>query len=163
MIDLSAIQYHPEFPNKSWVIIEQPCDEPYRYEYDPTKNLFRKTDVKSLIYFRGFQGGYGWLGGTGTPPGTHFDVLVFTRQNLQPGDILVGRICCVFLRADLDHKFVALDEYTRPDLINPDLGSLDEGMLDELRRLYPRVGPNEGWFGRNVALEHLSTRKPNHD
>ena len=118
MNDLSAVQYHPEFPNKSWVIIEQPCDEPYRYEYDPTTNIFRKTDVKSLIYFRGFQGGYGWLGGTGTPPGVHFDILIFTRQNLQPGDILVGRICGVFLRADNDHKFVALDEFTRPDLVN---------------------------------------------
>ncbi len=162
MTDIKAITLHPGYPEKVWVVIEQPCREPYRFAYDPVSDTFIRKTIKSLIFERGFSGAYGWIGGTGTPPEPHFDVLLITGQDPQPGDVLEGYICGVFMRADGDHKFVALDSELRYRVHKPDLDSMDQETYAELKKLYPRIGENEGWFGAEVACDHLKKNSPSH-
>ncbi len=73
-----------------------------------------------------------------------------------------GYICGVFFRADGDHKFVALDSELRYRVHKPDLDSMDPKTYAELMRLYPRIGPNEGWFGAEAACTFLRENKPSH-
>jgi inorganic pyrophosphatase len=162
MMDLNSINLHPEFPQKVWVIVEQPRNEPHRLSYNPANQTFSRSQHKSLIYDRGFSGAYGWIGGTGVPPAPHHDVLLFTKQFPTVGEILLGHICGVFLRQDNDHKFVAIDDPMRQNMTTVDLSALNQGLLDELLRLYPRVEEGEGWFGAQVAFSHL-LKKPFHD
>ena len=162
MIDLNSIALHPEFPQKAWVIVEQPRNEPYRFSYDPVSKTFTRTSSKSLIYDRGFSGVYGWIGGTGIPPAPHHDVLLFTRQFPAVGSILVGHICGVFLRQDNDHKFVAVDDEIRGTMTIADLSALERVFYDELLRLYPRIDEGEGWHGAEVAYSYL-IQGPSHD
>lgn len=161
-MDFNSITLHPEFPQKVWVIVEQPRNEPHRFLYDPTSQTFSRSSHKSLIYDRGFSGVYGWIGGTGVPPAPHHDVLLFTKQFPAVGEILIGHICGVFLRQDNDHKFVAADDAIRRSMTSADLLSLDKALYDELLRLYPRVDEGEGWFGAEVAFLHL-LKKSLHD
>ena len=101
---LQYIGLHPEFPYTVWVIVEQPRHEPYRFVYDPQSGAFTRTTHKSLGYDRGFNGAYGWIAGTGMPPNPHFDVIVVTQQDLQPGAVLEAYICGMFKRRDGDHN-----------------------------------------------------------
>jgi hypothetical protein len=160
MTNIKDLKLHPDFPEKVWVFIEQPCREPYRFYYDPVSNMFMRKTIKSLIFERGFSGAYGWIGGMGTPPAPHFDVLLITGQNPSPGEVLEGYICDVFFRADGDHKFVAIDSALRYRVYKADLDSIDRETHAELMRLYPRIGENEGWFGAEVARTFLKENKP---
>ena len=163
MVDIKTLSLHPDFPEKVWVVVEQPRNEPYRFSYDPISGTFMRTTYKSLIYNRGFSGAYGWLGGMGAPPEPHYDILLLTTQNPQPGDILLGYICGAFYRRDGDHKFVALDAELRNTVARADLASLDNTTYDELMRLYPQINENEGWRGAEEALSYLKQNKPAHD
>lgn len=158
-----TVTLHPEFPEKVWVVIEQPRNEPYRFAYDPLTGTFARTTYKSLIYDRGFSGAYGWIGGLGTPPEPHYDVILFTQQNPQPGDILLSYLCGMFYRGDGDHKFVAIDSQLIGTVTRPDLATLDQTSYGELMALYPHVGEKEGWRGVEEAIAYLKTHKPSHD
>jgi len=159
-MEINSIVLHPEFPQKTWVVVEQPKNESYRMSYDPINGTFSRRSYMSLSHERGFISGvYGWIGGSGIPPASHHDVLLLTRQSPSCGDILLGHICGVFLRQDDDHKFVAVDDEIRQSMKTADLASLDEAYYHELLRLYPRIGEGEGWFGAEVAYSYL-LRKP---
>lgn len=162
MMDFSSVTLHPEFPQKVWVIIEQPRNEPDRFSYDQISKTFYRTSYKSLVHARGFSGVYGWIGGSGIPPAEHHDVLLFTNQSLSFGDILVGHICGIFIRKDNDHKFVAVDDEIRNSMATADLSSLKIDLYDELLRLYPRIDEGEGWHNAEIAFSHL-LKKPLHD
>ena len=161
-MDFNSIALHPEFPQKVWVIVEQPKNEPYRFMYDPINQTFSRSSHKSLIYDRGFSRVYGWIGGTGVPPTPHHDVLLFTTHFPALGEILLGHICGVFLRQDNDHKFVAVDDEIRENMKALDLSSLEKALHAELLRLYPRIDEGEGWFGAETAFSTLLLR-PSHD
>jgi len=160
---INSLKLHPEFPRKVWVVVEQPRNERYRLAYDPVSGAFSKTAYKSLMYERGFSGVYGWIGGTGTPPEFHYDVMLLTKQDPKPGDVIEGYICGVFFRRDQDHKFVAMDEEFRNRVGEADLRALDKVTHDELMGLYPEVGENEGWYGAEVACNYLVNNTPVHD
>ncbi|MBM3153238.1 MAG: hypothetical protein FJZ96_13715 [Chloroflexi bacterium] len=162
MMDFSSVTLHPEFPQKVWVIVEQPRIEPDRFSYDPVNKSFYRTSYKSLIHARGFSGVYGWIGGSGIPPNPHHDVMLFTNHMPSFGDILVGHICGVFIRHDNDHKFVAVDEEIRNSMATANLSSLRKNLYDELLRLYPRIDNGEGWNNAEVAFSHL-LKQPLHD
>ena len=161
--EIKNINIHPDFPKKVWVIVEQPRNEPYRFAYDPKSNHFTRTAYKSLIYERGFSGAYGWIGGMGTPPEPHFDILLLTKQNPQLGEVLLSYICGVFFRSDGDHKFVAIDAEWKKIVSRANLASLDKSTYAELMRLYPRIGENEGWYDVEEAYSYLKQNKPTHD
>jgi hypothetical protein len=161
--NIRSVGLHPEFPKKVWVIVEQPRDEPYRLSYDPASNTFIRTTCKSLVHARGFSGIYGWIGGSGTPPEPHYDVMLLTKQNPHAGDILLGYICGVFFRRDGDHKFVAIDPELEHTMTTADLPALDRGTYNELMRLYPEVGEDEGWYGAEVAFSYLKNNQPTHN
>jgi hypothetical protein len=161
-VDIDSIGLHPEYPEKVWVIVEQPHNELYRFSYDPVSKTFSRTSRKSLSYERGFQGAYGWIGGSGIPPEPHHDVILVTRQSPSVGDIPLGYICGVFLRHDDDNKFVAVDDKIRSSMAKIDIAFLDKIFFQELLRLYPRVGEGEGWFGAEIAYKYLR-KKPSHD
>lgn len=162
-MQINSIKLHPEFPRKVWVVVEQPRDEPIRLAYDPATQRFDPTAYKSLTHHRGFRGVYGWIGGSGTPPQPHFDVLLLTDQKPQPGEILEGYICGVFLRRDDDFKFVALDVDLGHTVSLPDLSALDDETYKNLMDLYPEIGEGEGWFGAETALDYLKNNKASHD
>ncbi len=158
-----SVVLHPDYPDKAWIVVEQSRDEPMRMRYEPVTGTFRRSADYSLLHHRGFTGAYGWIGGTGAPPDPHFDVMVLTRENLQPGDVLLGHICGVFIRGDGDHKFVAMDNAWRHRAGCDCFDRLDAATQDELRRLYPRVDPGEGWFGAAYARDYLRNHEPLHD
>ena len=162
-MQIESIKLHPEFPEKVWVIVEQPRGEPIRLAYDPESHAFKPTEYKSLIYHRGFQGCYGWIGGSGIPPQPHFDVLFLTNCETSPGDVLEGYICGVFVRRDGDHKFVALDVDLRHTVSSPDLSAVDKAVYENLISVYPEVGEGEGWFGAEFAQEYLRNNRAFHD
>ncbi len=161
--NLNSIGLHPDFPRQVWVVVEQPRNELYRIEYNPADQTFTRTRFKSLIYDRGFSGVYGWIGGSGTPPGLHYDVLLLTRHNPGPGEIFLGYICGLSLRHDGHHKFLAMDTELRREVAMADLAALSASTHDELMRLYPAVHEGEGWLGAEVAFFHLQNLKPTHD
>ena len=162
MMDFSSVTLHPEFPQKVWVIVEQPRNEPDRFSYDPVNKSFYRTSYKSLSYARGFSGVYGWIGGSGIPPNPHHDVMLFTNHTPSFGDILIGHICGAFIRQDNDHKFVAVDDEIRNSMALADLSSLSKDLYDELLRLYPRIDEGEGWKNAEIAFSHL-LKQPLHD
>ena len=161
--NIQELKVHPDFPEKVWVVIEQPAREPYRFAYDPVSDTFIRKTIKSLLFERGFSGAYGWIGGLGFPPNPHFDVLLITGKDPKAGDVLEGYICGAFFRADSDHKFVALDVDLRYRVYKPDLDSMDQETYEQLMRLYPRIGKNEGWFGAEVARDYLRQNQPTHE
>jgi inorganic pyrophosphatase len=163
MLSLRDLGRHPAYPRQVWVVIEQPRGAPFRYQFDPDTDTFQQTGFKSLLYARGFSGAYGWIAGTGTPPGPHYDALLVTALDLRPGDVVPGHVCGLFVRADNDHKFVVLDEASRARLDQPDFSRLEAPAAAELRGLYPQVSAGEGWFGSALAYEYLLQRPPTHD
>jgi inorganic pyrophosphatase len=159
-MNLQAVGRHPDFPLTIWAIIEQPREEPNRLRYDPLTATFSRTNRKSIFHERGFSGAYGWIAGTGMPPGLHFDVIVVTRRDPQPGYVLEAYICGMFKRCDNDHKFVALDAALVANAPELELAALPPDDYNELLRLFPDVGPEEGWFGRQYACAFLTHNLP---
>lgn len=127
--------------------IEQTHRYPRRMKYLPETDSFIEKDVESLMHARNVRQPYGWIMETGTPPRAHLDVIVMTEKEYALGDEERVRIIGVFRRGDGDHKLVAVPE-ERPIT---DLSGLSEAERADLRRLYPRVGEGEGWFGRDRA------------
>ena len=167
MTDLASVQRHPWFSDMVSVIVEQPPGSKYRLDYHREDGTFRPTAAISLFYDRGFSGAYGWIGGLGTPPDAHLDVILVTRTAVQSGDVVAAHPVGVFYRNDQDHKVVALDAalWTRNQA--PAFEDLDSTDRAELRALYPRVDPGEGWHGaveaRRLLESWVSTRDREHE
>lgn len=159
MIDRAGVQRHPSFPDMVWVVVEQPPGAKYRLDDHREDGSFRTTTALSLFHDRGFSGAYGWIGGFGTPPEAHLDVILVTRTVVRPGDIVAAWPVGVFCRNDQDHKVVALDLALWAGNRVPDLDDLDVADRAELRALYPRVDPGEGWHGADEA-RRLAERWP---
>ena len=161
--DIKTISIHPDFPEKVWVVVEQPRNEPYRFSYEHNSNSFSRTEYKSLIFERGFTGVYGWIGGIGSPPRPHFDILLLTRQNPPAGEVLLGYVCGVFYRRDGDHKLLAIDTEWNNTVSKASLSHLDKSTYEELMNLYPDISENEGWQDREEACSYLIQNIPEHD
>ncbi|HEX7327415.1 MAG TPA: hypothetical protein VF428_02615 [Casimicrobiaceae bacterium] len=164
-LDINTLALHPRHPERAWVVVEQRKGEPQRFAYDPVARMFVVTEWRSLLHVRGFRGVYGWIGGTGIPPDPHFDVLLYTDSDPQPGAILDGAICGVFFRGDGDHKFLTVDDAWAGRMAKIDLSALPAEVIAELNNLYPRFDPTrgEGWFGADVAVAHLRDNHPGLD
>jgi hypothetical protein len=158
MNDLAALTPHPGFPDRVWVVVEQPAHEPYRLAYGPAAGTFVRTGVRSLSYARGWSGAYGWIGGLGWPPGPHFDVFLLTSGAWAAGAVVPADLCGVFYRRDGDHKLVALDAALRSTVPAADVAALTPAMQDDLYRLYSDIGPGEGWWGADEARAYLRWR-----
>ena len=157
---LASLDRHPQFLDRVRIVIEQPWHEPRRITYDAERDAFVRTDARSLLHARDFTGAYGWIAGTGMPPGMHFDCLLLTARTPCPGDMLEGLVCGAFFRIDGDHKFVAVDPDAWDQTGPPDLSMLPPGRREELTGLYPRVEEGEGWVGRERAVGHLRSCAP---
>jgi inorganic pyrophosphatase len=162
-MNLESIGLHPDHPAMAWAVVEQSRGLEARMSFDASKGGFFDTGFRSLVHARGFTGVYGWIGGTGVPPGPHFDVLVLTGQDIPVGGVIECHICGVFIRGDGDHKFVAVDTMMASALERIDLFHLPADRLEEIRRLYPRIDAGEGWLGADAAQAWLGTREPTHD
>ncbi len=138
------------------VVVEQPRHERYRLRFDTDTATFVRTAYLALLYERGFVGCYGWIEGTGIPPQPHWDVYVCTDVDPQPGERIDAALCGVFVRADGDHKFVALGQDLIAAGIEPELAALPGPRLANVRSLYPVVGPAEGW--RDAAFASVLVR-----
>ena len=160
---LKEINIHPDFPKKVWIIVEQPRNEPYRLKYDPISNRFIQTKFRSLIFERGFNGVYGWIGGLGLPPDPHCDIYLLTQKNPQVGDVLLGYVCGVFYRDDVDHKIFAIDPDWEKGAFKSDLAFLDKETKSNLESLYPRISESEGWYGAKEAHLYLNQLRLLHD
>ena len=155
-MDARSVPLHPDFPRLAWVVVEQPRSEAFRMAFDPATGRFSRCAHGSLFHARGFASGdYGWIGGSGTPPAPHHDVIFLTDRPAACGEIRLGHVCGVFLRQDGDHKFVAVDDELRRNMRTADLACLSDEQLQALRRLYPRVDEGEGWFGADAAHARL--------
>lgn len=130
------------------VKIEQTYQYPKRMKYIPQTDSFVEKDVKSLSYERNVRQPYGWIKESGTPPCEHLDVYVMTQKEYRLGDEDRIRIIGVFRRGDGDHKLVGVLE----DRDVNDFSELTQGEKEDMRRLYPRENPGEGWFGRECPL-----------
>lgn len=129
------------------MIVEQTYKYPMRMKYNPETNNFCETEYRSLLYERNFTKPYGWIKESGTPPFPHRDCILMTDKEYDLGDELEIKVIGVFKRADLDHKYVVVEETREID----DLGDLEKTEINELNRLYPKVRTGEGWFGKEVA------------
>jgi diadenosine tetraphosphate (Ap4A) HIT family hydrolase len=143
---------HPGFPAVVWVVLEQSPGEERRLKYDPARRTFLPTGERSLVFVRGFAGGYGWIAGLGEPPGRHADALIVTGRRVPPGTAVAGRVVGMFCRSDGDHKLVAVDLALDPA---PDLFALDPSLRDNIVGVYPNSGPGEGWRGAAEAQAYL--------
>ena len=121
-------------------------------KYNHETNTFTETEYKSLGYARNFTKPYGWIKESGTPPFPHWDCILMTDKEYDLGDELEIKVIGVFKRADFDHKYVVVEATRDID----DFEALTKAEIDELARLYPRIGPGEGWFGKEVA-DHCMT------
>lgn len=143
------------------VVVEQPRRERYRLRFDPDTGSFVRTPHLALLYDRGFVGCYGWIEGSGAPPQPHWDVYVCTDSDVQPGERIDAALCGVFVRADGDHKFVALGADLIAAGIEPELAALPDIRLANVRALYPNVGEAEGWRDSAFAAA-LARTSPTH-
>jgi len=156
-------ELHPRFPEQVWVVVEQPPGEEKRYEFVPDRGEFRRTNLDSLIFARGFSGAYGWISGTGTPPGVHYDALVLCRSGCEPGDVIEGYVSGVFKRGDGDHKFIIVASDLARDLEGTDWSVLPQDLRNETMRVYPQIGMGEGWRDGDEARHMLAHVPPEHD
>ncbi len=129
------------------IIIEQTKEYKMRMVYDPHARTFTESKYGSLAWERGFPHPYGWLKGTGTPPGEHLDIYLLSYFDCALGDELPVKVVGVFKRNDGDHKLIGID----PDRPETDFAQLPQHEKDDLARLYPRASEGEGWFGREAA------------
>ncbi len=134
-------------------VIEQTREYENRMRYVPETRSFRETDRQSLASRRRFLQPYGWIKESGTPPCPHWDVIVMTDRRCGLGEEIAVRLIGVFVRSDGDHKFIAVER--RRDI--DDIKKLTAKEKADLNRLYPRAGAGEGFFGRERALEIMST------
>ena len=137
------------------MIVEQTCKYPMRMIYHPETGKFMESEYKSLPYVRGFTKPYGWIRESGTPPLPHWDCILMTESEYDLGDEVEIRIIGVFRRADLDHKYIAVETARKID----DLSDLAPSEKEELQKLYPRISAGEGWFGKETAQECMRNQK----
>jgi len=127
--------------------IEQTFAYPKRMKYMPDTNSFIEKDCDSLFYLRNVRQPYGWLVESGTPPCDHLDVIIMTDKEYALGDTESVCIIGVFLRNDGDNKLVGVPLERNIE----DFTQLSDTEKEDLHRLYPREGKEEGWFGRKAA------------
>lgn len=161
-LDTSTLKLHANHPAWVWVVVEQPRGERFRVEFSPSTGIFSRSESLSLLCARGFTGLYGWIGGTGAPPGSHHDVMVLSQSDAQSGDILEARICGMFKRADGDNKFVAIG-LDIPAQGEPDLFQLPKALQDEVYAVYLELGDGEAWLGGDAARTFLMSNAATHD
>ncbi len=130
------------------MIVEQLPQSSKRMIYNAENHSFLESDSDSLLFVRGVPYPYGWIKESGSPPGPHCDCVLVSQADYALGDEVAIKIIGVFQRADGDHKYVVVET----DCAAEDLAGLTEKELLELKRLYPRIGRGEGWFGRETAL-----------
>ena len=130
-----------------YMIVEQTAAYSMRMLYRPETGDFVPSEYASLFHARSFPYPYGWIEGSGTPPEPHWDCLLLSDGSFELGDRVEIRIVGVFRRRDGDHKYLAV-ETTRSV---SDYADLSDQEKEALRRLYPRTGEGEGWFGRDTA------------
>lgn len=161
-MNFAQLGVHKKHPLFASVVIEQPCGEAQRIRFNADSGEFYRTDDLSLLHARGFKGAYGWIAGTGVPPGAHHDVMVLTRMSTHPGQVIEAKICGMFRRADGDNKFVAISsDLSNEDL--PDLFSLSNDLQREVFAVYPNVGEGEAWVGGELARAYLRDVPATHD
>lgn len=129
------------------MIIEQTSKYPMRMIYDPETKSFSADDRQSLMHVRNFTKPYGWIKESGTPPQAHWDCILMTENEYELGDEVPIKIIGLFKRKDLDHKYIAVETGRCID----DYSELSCAEKEELCRLYPLVGDDEGWFGKAEA------------
>ncbi|MCE5234821.1 MAG: hypothetical protein ABFC62_10635 [Clostridiaceae bacterium] len=129
------------------MIVEQTKKYRKRICYEAQTNTFYESEYDSLAFARSFLQPYGWIKESGTPPGPHWDVILMTENDYTLGDEVPVKVVGLFKRADGDHKYIAVEAGRGID----DYGGLSETERDDLKRLYPRAGAGEGWFGRGEA------------
>lgn len=129
------------------MIVEQTKYYPYRMEYDPKEKKFTCTENESLMHRRQFDYPYGWIKESGTPPEPHCDCMLMSEDDFQLGDEIDIKIIGVFKRNDGDHKYIVVQEKRNIE----DISELSKQELDALKKLYPRMGAGEGWFGKREA------------
>lgn len=134
------------------VKIEQTYEYPHRMKYIAKTDSFIEKDGWSLSYARNVHQPYGWMVESGTPPHEHLDVIVMSNQHYQLGELVQVKIIGVYLRNDGDNKLVGVLKNRE---IN-DFDELSEEEKNDMRRLYPIDGPNEGWFGKEEAERVIS-------
>lgn len=127
--------------------IEQTYSCPKRMKYIAKTDSFIEKDCDSLSYVRSVRQPYGWIKESGTPPCEHLDVIVMTDRECTLGEEIRVNIVGVFLRCDGDNKLVGVP--LERDV--SDFSELTETERQDMRRLYPRKYPGEGWFGREEA------------
>ncbi len=124
--------------------IEQTPNEEMSIEYLPKKDKFIKSKFFSLLYKRAFKYYYGWITGTGTPPGKHLDIYIITERSLNLGEMVETKIIGVFKRNDGDHKIISVEK----DSVINTFSELPENQINNLKGIYPVINIGEGWFER---------------
>ncbi|MCL2603112.1 MAG: inorganic diphosphatase [Defluviitaleaceae bacterium] len=130
-----------------YIVVEQTKDYKKRMIYDPNTNTFNEAEHDCMFLYRGFTHPYGWLRGSGTPPGEHLDVFLLSGGECFPGDELPVRVVGVFRKKDGDHKLIGIS----PEREEMDFSQLPECEINDLHMLYPFVDEGEGWFGADAA------------
>ncbi|MCM1988591.1 inorganic diphosphatase [Oceanirhabdus seepicola] len=138
--------------------VEQTQKYEKRIKYIPEGDYFIETNSGSLMYERGFDGVYGWIEGYGSPPEKHLDIYVVTQKQLSLGDRIQAKVIGCFLRNDGDNKIIAIEEERK----EKDISELEYKEMSMLRGLYPRIGENEGWFGKEKAIEIMRVFRDTH-
>ena len=162
MFPRDPVGRHAQFPYHVRVVVEQPRDEPLRIRYVPERGEFVRTEDRSLLFARGFGGAYGWIAGTGEPPGVHYDALVLTDRDVISGEVVEAEVVGVFLRGGGDHKILTIDTQSSYEVDGRGFDALPEGVRVQVQALYPRVGEGEGWRGAEEAHRLLSHEPPRH-
>lgn len=132
------------------MIVEQTKDYTQRMTYDPETQSFVGKGT-CMFLSRGCTMPYGWVKESGTPPSPHWDVFLIDEGDYELGEEIPVKIIGVFIRNDGDHKLMAV---LMDDAVN-DFFTLDASIQQRMRKIYPRVDPGEGWFGREKALSIL--------
>ena len=132
--------------------IEQTSANPKRMHYMPNTDTFEAKDCESLSYIRNVPQPSGWIKESGTPPCEHLDVIVMTDGVCRLGQEIPVRVIGVFCRSDGDSKLIAVPA----DRSETEFSQLSDREKEDLRRLYPKLGEGEGWFGRERAEQVIS-------
>lgn len=128
--------------------VEQTNDYKNRVKYYPNDDSFKETEWGSIMYLRGFKGVYGWIEGMGTPPEKHLDIFLITDKKYSLGDRESVKVIGCFVRADEDHKIIAVHEEC--DVEN--ISELSEEKSEMLKALYPQIGEGDGWVDKKDAI-----------
>lgn len=130
--------------------------------YDPATGVFKRTQALSLVHARNFQGDYGWIADSGTPPEPHFDVYVFTDVEHRPGMKVKAHIAGMFFKADGDHKFVAVadDIISTYGILDINLPNLPTKLRENIEGVYPDLYPGESWLNAEQAFEFFKNNLP---